>query len=74
MKGEIGITKEGEDGYKVLVMDNSLRTPLPKVIEIYDSAEKEWKVEGDLPRNLRAWKSGPRLTPGTTFLGGCLCG
>ena len=48
------MTKQGGDGYKVLVMDNSPRPPLPKVIEIYDSAEKAWKVAGDLPRNLRA--------------------
>ena len=51
-------------------MDNSLRPPLPKVIEIFDSAEKAWKVAGDLPRNLIAWKSGPRLTLGTAFSGG----
>ena len=46
MKGEIGITKEGEDGYKGLVMDNSLHPPLPKVIEIYDSSKKVRKVAG----------------------------
>ena len=65
MKGEIGMTKQGEDGYKVLMMDNSLRPPLPKVIEIYDSAEKVRKVAGDLRRNLIVWKSVSRLTFGT---------
>lgn len=54
----------------MLVRDKSLRPPLPKVIEIYDSVEKAWKVAGDMPRNLIAWKSGPMLTLGTTFSGG----
>jgi hypothetical protein len=47
-----GIVQEGENGYKVVALDNSTRHE-QKIVEIYDSTEKSWRVAGILPRNLR---------------------
>jgi hypothetical protein len=47
-----GIVQEGQNGYKVVALDYSSRHE-QKIVEIYDSAEKAWRVAGFLPRILR---------------------
>ena len=70
---EIGITQEGKDGYRVLVVDVphiSLSEPEPKKVRIYDSADQAWRIAGVLPEALNTWIFNPEASYTTVFSGG----
>lgn len=64
----VGIVGEGREAYKVVVVGKS-RTLKARIVEIYSSIEKSWRIAGQVPEDVNAMRTGPRSVMEMVFCG-----